>query len=77
MDPITPSSSSMRLGLESPTQSNALITDPITIIMKDAVNVMDEFNDLIADSPLKLDNHHDDELIDTPHCSQELQVSFA
>ncbi len=77
MDPITPSSSSMRLGLESPIQSNALITDPISF-MKDAVNVMDEFNELIADSPLQLDNHrHVDEILDTPHCSQELQVSFA
>lgn len=77
MDPATPSSSSMRLGLESSTQSNSLTKDAIiNTIMKDAENVMDEFDDLIADPLLPLDSHHHEEQVDTLNCSQESQVSF-
>jgi len=47
--------------------------------MKDAGNVMGEFDDLNADPLLQLkllDNHHGKLLDDTPNYSQELQVSL-
>lgn len=75
MDP-TPSSAS-----QSPTQSNTLATDDNNfILMKDAENVLGEFDDLNSAHPplqLKLLGNHDGELMDdTPNCSQELQVSL-